>query len=103
MLFDLSDDHRLIQETVRDFARNEIAPIVTVVESGCRALALMLMVMTATVCYGGAAEPELPRQSERHTHERGVEDRERRAECKSASAERVRGRHEPKPRTLFAT
>jgi alkylation response protein AidB-like acyl-CoA dehydrogenase len=27
MLFDLSDDHRLIQETVRDFARNEVAPI----------------------------------------------------------------------------
>ena len=27
MLFDLSDDHRLIQETVRDFARNEIAPV----------------------------------------------------------------------------
>jgi short/branched chain acyl-CoA dehydrogenase len=27
MLFDLSDDHRLIQETVRDFARNEVAPV----------------------------------------------------------------------------
>src|SRR3954471_10779273 len=27
MLFDLSDDHRLIQKTVRDFARNEIAPV----------------------------------------------------------------------------
>ncbi len=27
MFFDLSDDHRLIQETVRDFARNEIAPV----------------------------------------------------------------------------
>src|SRR3954451_20738411 len=27
MLFDLSDDHRLIQETVRDFARNEDAPV----------------------------------------------------------------------------
>jgi short-chain 2-methylacyl-CoA dehydrogenase len=26
MDFDLSDDHRLIQQTVRDFARNEIAP-----------------------------------------------------------------------------
>jgi short-chain 2-methylacyl-CoA dehydrogenase len=25
--FDLSDDHRLIQETVRDFARQEIAPV----------------------------------------------------------------------------
>jgi alkylation response protein AidB-like acyl-CoA dehydrogenase len=24
--FDLSDDHRLLQETVRDFARNEVAP-----------------------------------------------------------------------------
>src|SRR4051794_23611974 len=27
MLFDLSDHHRLIQETVRDFARNEVAPV----------------------------------------------------------------------------
>jgi len=27
MLFDLSDNHRLIQETVRDFARNEVAPV----------------------------------------------------------------------------
>jgi short-chain 2-methylacyl-CoA dehydrogenase len=27
MLFDLSDDHQLIQETVRDFARHEIAPV----------------------------------------------------------------------------
>src|ERR687883_504542 len=27
MLFDLSDDHRLVQETVRDFARNEVAPV----------------------------------------------------------------------------
>jgi short-chain 2-methylacyl-CoA dehydrogenase len=27
MLFDLSDDHRLLQETVRDFARNEVAPV----------------------------------------------------------------------------
>jgi alkylation response protein AidB-like acyl-CoA dehydrogenase len=27
MMFDLSDDHRLIQETVRDFARNEVAPV----------------------------------------------------------------------------
>ena len=27
MLFDLSDDHRLIQETVRDFARNEVGPV----------------------------------------------------------------------------
>src|ERR687884_784521 len=27
MLFDLSDDRRLIQETVRDFARNEVAPV----------------------------------------------------------------------------
>src|ERR687884_2102302 len=27
MLFALSDDHRLIQETVRDFARNEVAPV----------------------------------------------------------------------------
>src|SRR3954471_14976452 len=27
MLFDLSDDHRLIQETVRDFARNEVKPV----------------------------------------------------------------------------
>src|SRR3954465_6341832 len=27
MRFDLSDDHRLIQETVRDFARNEVAPV----------------------------------------------------------------------------
>jgi alkylation response protein AidB-like acyl-CoA dehydrogenase len=27
MLFDLSDDHRLIQETVRDFADNEVAPV----------------------------------------------------------------------------
>jgi alkylation response protein AidB-like acyl-CoA dehydrogenase len=27
MLFDLSDDHRLIRETVRDFARNEVAPV----------------------------------------------------------------------------
>jgi alkylation response protein AidB-like acyl-CoA dehydrogenase len=27
MLFDLSDDHRLIQETVRDFAQNEVAPV----------------------------------------------------------------------------
>src|SRR3954447_12503368 len=27
MLFDLSDDHRLIQETVRDFARNEVRPV----------------------------------------------------------------------------
>jgi short/branched chain acyl-CoA dehydrogenase len=27
MLFDLSDDHRLIQETVRDFARREVAPV----------------------------------------------------------------------------
>src|SRR5881275_2753203 len=27
MLFDLSDDHRLIQETVRDFARGEVAPV----------------------------------------------------------------------------
>src|ERR671938_1251025 len=27
MLFDLSDDHRLIQQTVRDFARNEVAPV----------------------------------------------------------------------------
>src|ERR1700760_2265281 len=26
MDFDLSDDHRLIQSTVRDFARNEVAP-----------------------------------------------------------------------------
>jgi alkylation response protein AidB-like acyl-CoA dehydrogenase len=26
MDFDLSDDHRLIQQTVRDFARNEVAP-----------------------------------------------------------------------------
>jgi short-chain 2-methylacyl-CoA dehydrogenase len=25
--FDLSDDHRLIQETVREFARREIAPV----------------------------------------------------------------------------
>src|ERR687885_2878496 len=27
MRFDLSDDHKLIQETVRDFARAEIAPV----------------------------------------------------------------------------
>ncbi|MEA2284305.1 MAG: short-chain 2-methylacyl-CoA dehydrogenase [Solirubrobacteraceae bacterium] len=27
MNFDLSDDHRLLQETVRDFARNEVAPV----------------------------------------------------------------------------
>src|SRR5881296_4666146 len=27
MNFDLSDDHRLIQETVRDFARGEVAPV----------------------------------------------------------------------------
>src|ERR687884_1955295 len=27
MLFDLSDDHRLIRDTVRDFARNEVAPV----------------------------------------------------------------------------
>jgi alkylation response protein AidB-like acyl-CoA dehydrogenase len=27
MNFDLSDDHRLIQETVRDFARNEVRPV----------------------------------------------------------------------------
>src|SRR5919197_4407272 len=27
MRFDLSDDHRLIQQTVRDFARNEVAPV----------------------------------------------------------------------------
>jgi len=27
MFFDLSDDHRLLQETVRDFARQEIAPV----------------------------------------------------------------------------
>src|SRR3954467_13236872 len=27
MLFDLSDDHRLIQQTVRDFARAEVAPV----------------------------------------------------------------------------
>src|SRR3954468_23230398 len=27
MLFDLSDDHRLIQQTVRDFANNEVAPV----------------------------------------------------------------------------
>jgi short-chain 2-methylacyl-CoA dehydrogenase len=27
MLFDLSDDHRLIRETVRDFALNEVAPV----------------------------------------------------------------------------
>ena len=27
MNFDLSDDHRLIQETVRDFARSEVAPV----------------------------------------------------------------------------
>src|ERR671935_391784 len=27
MLFDLSDDHDLIQETVRDFARSEVAPV----------------------------------------------------------------------------
>src|SRR6478735_3032943 len=27
MFFDLSDDHRLIQETVRDFARQEVAPV----------------------------------------------------------------------------
>src|ERR687887_573238 len=27
MLFDLSDDHRLIQETVRDFAEQEVAPV----------------------------------------------------------------------------
>jgi short/branched chain acyl-CoA dehydrogenase len=27
MDFDLSDDHRLIQRTVRDFARNEVAPV----------------------------------------------------------------------------
>src|SRR3954464_8661346 len=27
MLFDLSDDHPLIQETVRDFARNEVRPV----------------------------------------------------------------------------
>src|SRR6476619_5851873 len=27
MFFDLSDDHRLIQRTVRDFARNEVAPV----------------------------------------------------------------------------
>jgi alkylation response protein AidB-like acyl-CoA dehydrogenase len=27
MDFDLSDDHRLIQSTVRDFARNEVAPV----------------------------------------------------------------------------
>jgi short/branched chain acyl-CoA dehydrogenase len=27
MQFDLSDDHRLIQETVRDFARREVAPV----------------------------------------------------------------------------
>src|SRR5438874_607993 len=27
MHFDLSDDHRLIQRTVRDFARNEVAPV----------------------------------------------------------------------------
>src|SRR3979409_479845 len=27
MLFDLSDDHRLIQETVRDFAEGEVAPV----------------------------------------------------------------------------
>jgi short-chain 2-methylacyl-CoA dehydrogenase len=27
MRFDLSDDHRLIQEAVRDFARNEVAPV----------------------------------------------------------------------------
>src|SRR5881392_3808844 len=27
MDFDLSDDHRLLQRTVRDFARNEVAPV----------------------------------------------------------------------------
>src|SRR5947207_14796794 len=27
MDFDLSDDHRLIQRTVQDFARNEVAPV----------------------------------------------------------------------------
>jgi short-chain 2-methylacyl-CoA dehydrogenase len=27
VLFDLSDDHRLLQETVRDFARKEVAPV----------------------------------------------------------------------------
>ncbi|HXS43122.1 MAG TPA: acyl-CoA dehydrogenase family protein, partial [Solirubrobacteraceae bacterium] len=27
MFFELPDDHRLLQETVRDFARNEIAPV----------------------------------------------------------------------------
>jgi alkylation response protein AidB-like acyl-CoA dehydrogenase len=27
MLFDLSDDHRLIRDTVREFARNEVAPV----------------------------------------------------------------------------
>src|SRR3954462_10471122 len=27
MDFDLPDDHRLIQRTVRDFARNEVAPV----------------------------------------------------------------------------
>src|SRR2546421_5653535 len=27
MNFDLSDDHQLIQKTVRDFARNEVAPV----------------------------------------------------------------------------
>ena len=27
MDFDLSDDHRLIQRTVRDFATNEVAPV----------------------------------------------------------------------------
>src|SRR5947207_12107025 len=27
MDFDLSDDHQLIQRTVRDFARNEVAPV----------------------------------------------------------------------------
>ena len=27
MDFDLSDDHRLIQQTVRDFARQEVAPV----------------------------------------------------------------------------
>ncbi|HET7047537.1 MAG TPA: acyl-CoA dehydrogenase family protein, partial [Solirubrobacteraceae bacterium] len=27
MQFDLSDDHRLLRDTVRDFARQEIAPV----------------------------------------------------------------------------
>ena len=27
MDFELSDDHRLIQRTVRDFARQEVAPV----------------------------------------------------------------------------